>query len=81
MAHEKTAVTRRFIATEPFRRVAQRESAKPAAGADLGGGGGDGSAAWTGLHQQGAANGLLAVEEALAGWHATVSAGAARIVG
>src|SRR5438105_6484005 len=79
----KDSGTRRFVATEPaVRRVAQREpAAEPAAGADLGGGGGDGAAAWTSPHQQGAAHGLLAVEEAIAGWHATGSAGAARIPG
>src|SRR5712692_6810148 len=65
----KAGNTGRFIATESaIGRVAKRTStANAAAGADVGVGGRDGTAAWTAPHGEGAAHGLHAVEGAVAG--------------
>src|ERR1043166_5953200 len=79
MSCKKTAIPDALL--ERSQRLEEWRSANPPAGADLGGGGGDGTAAWTALHHEGAANGLHAVEEAVAGVPSDASTGAAGVSG
>src|SRR5437867_12339229 len=69
MSHEKRAIPDDLLQlSQQLAECAKRTSAAiAAAGADVGGGGGDGTAAWTAPHGEGAAHGLHAVEGAVAG--------------
>lgn len=77
MSREKTAIPDDLLQVSQRLEEWRRESAAITAA----GGGRDGAAAWTALHDEGPATGLHAVEEAAACWSAVAWTDAAEVPG